>query len=97
LFFQHDHLTYDKEEARAKFETDITTSSSGNVLAFKFNYGEVTHMAPTGLQEALVTTVFETGDQALDRVLETARQKFLNGSLDVRREGSKSSGTPGRV
>ena len=44
-------------------------------------------MAPTGLQEALASTVFNTGDQVLDRLLETAREKFLNRSLDVRKEG----------
>lgn len=44
-------------------------------------------MAPTGLQEALASTVFDTGDKALDKLLETARAKFLNRSLDVRKDG----------
>jgi hypothetical protein len=44
-------------------------------------------MAPTGLQEALATTVFTTNDADLDRLLETAREKFLNRSLDIRKEG----------
>lgn len=49
--------------------------------------GEVTRIAPTGLQEALATTVFKTGDKTLDQLLETAREKLLNRSLDVRKEG----------
>jgi len=86
-FFQHDHLTYDKKKGRAKFEQDINRFFERNGLAFELKDGEVTRMAPTGLQEALATTVFATGDAALDRLLETAREKFLNRSLDVRKEG----------
>ena len=44
-------------------------------------------MAPMGLQQALSETVFKTGDDDLDRLLETAREKFLNRALDVRKEG----------
>jgi hypothetical protein len=44
-------------------------------------------MAPSGLQEALAETVFNSGDGELDRLLETARSKFLNRALDVRKEG----------
>jgi hypothetical protein len=85
-FFQHDHLTYDKKKGRAKFEEDINRFFERNGLAFELKDGEVTRLAPTGLQEALAETVFETGDKALDRLLETAREKFLNRSLDVRKE-----------
>jgi hypothetical protein len=38
-----------------------------------------------------------TGDSDLDRLLETAREKFLNRSLDVRKEGLRNYGTPGSV
>jgi hypothetical protein len=55
-------------------------------MAFELLHGEVTRIAPTGLQEALAQTVFKTGDSDLDRLLETAREKFLNKSLDVRKE-----------
>jgi hypothetical protein len=86
-FFSHDHLSYDQEKGRTRFEEDINRFFERNGLAFEFKHGEVTRMAPTGLQEALATTVFETGDKPLDRLLETAREKFLNRSLDVRKEG----------
>ena len=56
-------------------------------MMFELVQGEVTRMPPTGLQEALAETVFKTGDADLDRLLETAREKFLNKSLDVRKEG----------
>jgi hypothetical protein len=57
-----------------------------NGLAFELKQGEVTRMAPTGLQEALASTTFRTRDAELDRLLETAREKFLNRSLDIRKE-----------
>jgi hypothetical protein len=86
-FFGHDHLSYDKEAGRAKFEQDINRVFERNGLAFELKNGEVTRMAPTGLQEALASTVFRTRDADLDRLLETAREKFLNRSPDIRKEG----------
>jgi hypothetical protein len=44
-------------------------------------------MAPSALHEVSASAVFMTGDLDLDRLLETAREKFLNRSLDVRKEG----------
>jgi len=85
-FFGHDHLTFDKEKGRAKFAEDINRFFERNGLAFDLKDGEVIRIAPTGLQEVLATTVFKTGDAELDRLLETAREKFLNRSLDVRKE-----------
>jgi hypothetical protein len=86
-FFGHDHLSYDQEAGRAKFEEDINRFFERNGLAFELQNGEVTRIAPTGLQEALASAVFRTGDADLDRLIETAREKFLNRSLDVRKEG----------
>ena len=86
-FFGHDHLSFNQEEGRAKFEADINRFFERNGLAYELKGGEVQRIAPTGLQEALATTIFKTGDADLDRLLETAREKFLNRSLDVRKEG----------
>lgn len=86
-FFGHGHLSFDKEKGRAEFEADINRFFERNGLAFELKHGEVTRIAPTGLQEALATTVFKSGDVELDRLLETAREKFLNRSSDIRKEG----------
>jgi hypothetical protein len=86
-FFGHDHLSYDVEAGRAKFEEDISRFFERNGLAFELKHGEVTRLAPTGLQEALASQAFNTGDTELNRLLETAREKFLNRSLEVRKEG----------
>jgi hypothetical protein len=49
--------------------------------------GEIIRKAPIGLQEALATTIFRTGDSALDRLIETAPEKVLSRSPEVRKEG----------
>lgn len=86
-FFGHSHLSYDQEKGRAAFEHEVNRFFERNGLAFELKNGEVTRIAPTGLQEALAGTVFRTGDADLDRLLETAREKFLNRSLEIRKEG----------
>src|SRR5258708_31339516 len=86
-FFGHVHLRFNQEEGRAKFEADINRFFERNGLAYELKGGEVTRIAPTGLQEALAAAVFKTGDAELDKLLETAREKFLNKSLDIRKEG----------
>lgn len=86
-FFRHDHFDYDQDAGREKFATDINRLFERRGLAFELVDGEVTRIAPTGLQEALASTVFRSGDSQLDGLLETAREKFLNRSLTVRKEG----------
>ena len=86
-YWGHSHYTYDREAGRGRFTEDVNRIFERQGLAFEVAHGEVTRMAPTGLQEALAETVFKTGDADLDRFLETAREKFLNKSLDVRKEG----------
>lgn len=86
-FWSHDHLSYDQEAGRARFTEDVNGIFERQGLAFELKEGEVIRMAPTGLHEALAEAVFKTGDPDLDRLLETAREKFLNKSLDVRKEG----------
>jgi hypothetical protein len=85
-YWGHSHYTYDHEKGRETFTEDINRVFERQGLAFELVHGEVTRIAPTGLQEALAQTVFRTGDKALDQLLETAREKFLNKSLDVRKE-----------
>lgn len=55
-------------------------------MAFELKDGEVTRMAPAVLHESLSEATFHTGDSQLDELLEAARHRFLNRSVDVRRE-----------
>jgi hypothetical protein len=83
----HSHWSYDQEKGRARFQDDVNLFFQRNGLAFELKDGEVTRIAPAVLHEALEKAIFNTRDNELDRLLETAREKFLHRSLDVRKEG----------
>ena len=85
-YWGHAHYSYDQEKGRAEFEQDVNRLFERNGIALELKDGEVTRLAPTGLQETLAETVFQTGDDILDQLLEDARHKFLNRDLAVRRE-----------
>ena len=82
----HTHYSYNQASGRIKFEEEVNRTFERNGMAFELKQGQVTRMAPTGLQEALAETVFHTGDKALDELLEDARRKLLNRDLKVRLE-----------
>jgi len=86
-YMSHSHWSYDQEKGRAKFQQDVNLLFQRNGLALELKEGEVKRIAPAVLHEALEQGVFNTGDNELDRLLETAREKFLHRSLDVRKEG----------
>lgn len=85
-FFGHSHYSYDKEAGREAFASDVNRLFERNGMAFEFKEGEITRMAPPVLHEALARTVFRTGDDHLDEMLEDGRAKFLNRDFKVRRE-----------
>ena len=85
-YMGHTHYSYDQEAGRAKFEQDVNRIFERNGIAFNLEHGEVGRIAPAVLHESLAKAVFKTGDSVLDNLLEVSRQKFLNRSLEVRRE-----------
>ena len=84
--WRHTHYSYDRAAGRTKFEEQVNRLLERKGMAFELKQGQVTRMAPTVLQEALVETVFHTDDKALDELLEDARHKFRSRNLKVRRE-----------
>jgi len=85
-YFGHSHYSYDQKGGRQKFEAEVNRLLERNGMAFHLEHGEMNRLAPAVLQETLAQTTFKTGDKILDELLETSRNKFLNRSLDVRRE-----------
>jgi hypothetical protein len=86
-YMSHSHWSYDQGKGRARFQEDVNLLFQRNGLAFELKDGEVKRIAPAVLHEALEQCVFNTGDNELDRLLETGREKFLHRNLDVRKEG----------
>ncbi len=85
-YMSHSHYSYDRDGGRAKFTQDVNRMFERNGMAFELKDGEVIRLAQAVLQEALDGSIFRTGDSTLDSMLEAARHKILNRSLDVRRE-----------
>lgn len=85
-YWSHSHYTYDQQQGQAKFATDVNRIFERNGAAFHLVEGEVTRIAPAILDDSLAQTLFHTGDAELDKMLQAAREKFLNRALDVRRE-----------
>lgn len=85
-YFRHYHYRYDQTSGRAKFESEVNRIFEYHGIAFELKSGEVTRMTPTGLHEVLEQATFNTGDKALDELLEDARHKLLNRDLKVRKE-----------
>ncbi len=74
-------------EHQTEFRQVINRIFARYGLAFELQQnGEVTRLAPAVLSEALVSSVFKTGDRALDDMFESARTKFLSHDPNVRKE-----------
>jgi hypothetical protein len=85
-YWSHSHYTYNQQQGQARFATDVNRIFERNGAAFQLVEGEVTRIAPAILDDSLAQTLFQTGNAELDKMLQAAREKFLNRALDVRRE-----------
>jgi hypothetical protein len=85
-YFSHSHHDYDQDAGRKQLEEEVNRLFERNGLAFQLHDGQVERLVPSVLQEILVPSEFHTLDPILDELLSTAREKFLNRDLKVRRE-----------
>lgn len=85
-YLRHHHYDYNQKSGRDLFTSEVNRVFERHGIAFELRDGEVTRVAPAILHEVLAQTVFNSGDSALDALLETSRNKFLNRNDTVRRE-----------
>lgn len=86
-YLKHNHLKFDTEAGRDEFRDDINRIFRGNGLAYELTeWGHIERLVAPVLREELAAIQFSTGDAEFDRLLETARQKFLHPDEVVRRE-----------
>ena len=90
-YLGHPHLlTFNDQNGQIEFRSEINLILERNGLAFSLTHqGTIERILPPVLEEALSDTVFDSGDQKLDRLLESARQKFLSPDPQVRRDSLK--------
>ena len=86
-YHKHYHLNFDAEAGRNEFRDAVNQIFRRNGMAFELTQGgEIQRLVPVVLREALVQSVFTTGDGELDNMLETARTKFLDPDEVIRRQ-----------
>jgi hypothetical protein len=86
-FWKHHHLVFDVEAGRAEFRAALNQIFRSNGLAYELTAeGEIQRLGAPVLREVLGRSVFATGNPELDKMLETARRKFLDPDEIVRRE-----------
>jgi hypothetical protein len=85
-YYRHHHFDYDQPQGRGRFLEDVNRIFERNGIAFELKDGEVIRVVPAAIEAPLAAAIFNTGDPALDQMLEDARHKFLNKDLKVRQE-----------
>ncbi len=86
-FFNHHHLTFDREAGQEEFRATVNRMLARNGVAFEMlPTGRVVRLLPLVLGEDLKRTVFNSGDRTLDKMLDECRAKFSDRNPLVRRE-----------
>lgn len=77
-FFNHHHLTWDREDGLARFVADVNLLFARNGIAYELTKeGQARRLLSQPLAQALSRTLFATGDTETDRLLEIARRRIL--------------------
>ena len=85
--FKHHHLDFDIEAGQDEFQADVNRIFRRNGLAYELKWrGCIERLAPPVLREKLASAQFATADADLDRMLEKARDKFLDPDEAKQRE-----------
>jgi len=72
-------LDFDREAGLADFTADVNRLFARNGIAYQLSEdGRIRRIAPPILDEALFYATFSTGDPDTDKLLESARRRFLH-------------------
>ena len=86
-FFQHSHLSFNRELGQHRFLEAVNRMLSRNGLTYRLmGEGSIERLGPTVLREELASARFSSGESELDHILEMARRKFMSPRDEVRRE-----------
>lgn len=86
--YKHNHLlSFDQDAGKQQYLEDVNRIFRRNSLAFELQrVGKVVRLEPVVLRETLDSTVFQSENQELNRLLKLAREKFREPSVNIRRE-----------
>lgn len=86
-FFGHQHLIFDEETGQDELWEDFNSMLQRNgSIYYMDHYGRIQRTGVAVITSTVENTVFNTGDDALDGLLEQAREKYLDRRPQVRLE-----------
>ena len=86
-YYGHFHLRFDQHSGREDFRRDVEDILRRNGVAYQLTKGgRIERLLPPEFDMAASRSKFLTGDDELNRLLTTARTKFLAPDLEKRRE-----------
>lgn len=86
-YFGHYHLSWDRDAGLARFVADVNLLFRRNALAYELTpIGQARRLLPQPIADALGWTMFQTGDEETNRLLEVARQRFLSPKPEDRQD-----------
>ena len=87
-FFQHHHLRFDQETGQGEFREEVNRIFQRNGVAFTLTErGQIERVIPEPISSLVRYSDFQTGDQELDGLLETACRQFVMPEESERRDG----------
>jgi hypothetical protein len=88
-FFGHHHLSFDVNQGKALFRHELNTVLARNGIAFEMDEdGIMLRLGPPGLAPVLKSAVFDTGDNILDELLESAPREIHRSKLRCAERGA---------
>ncbi len=86
-YYRHYHLTWDHNAGLAAFVAEVNLLLRRNGVAFEMDAdGFARRVLPDFVAKTAGSTMFQTGDSELDRLLEGARTRFMSPKIDERRD-----------
>jgi len=86
-FYRHHHLSWDRSAGLAQFVADVNVLLRRNGVAYVLDSkGQAERVLPQPIAETLGWVMFQTGDDETDRLLESARSRFMSPKQEDRRD-----------
>ena len=90
-FFMHTHMKFDVDSGRREFREDVERLFRRSGIAYALTErGTIERLVPQEFRNLVSEQLVNASDDELDRLLETARRKFLDPREAVRREALES-------
>jgi hypothetical protein len=86
-YYTHNHYDFNVEKGQSDFRDDINRIFTRNGIAYELGHeGKIKRILPSIIGDEIIKTIFSTGDDELNNLLEDARKRFLDKKPDSRKD-----------